>query len=612
MRLFFYGNYLSLAKRVRFCLFLIIFAVMIGDALAGAEPTELDQFSSYQLLGVQGHDVVLQDKIRMPNGNWDSLRNSDLNNKEGQKQRQASPLNCSVPLQTLKDFSLNKIGVAAGSPPDASTLYCDTDKIWFASRAYCGEGDDSNNESGQAYLHSFDIHTGKVTTYQNFIPRCVSISSLVRIGSEMWATTYFQGEYERGGGSGVLALDISTGTAKEAPREVITHKFTGSFLSSIVYQEESGYVWISTSGGIDRYSVKDRKWEQHYFDIKITPDNKLQLVLSANQPSKKKLWLAYQLYFYPIDDLNGFASAWQKIELFGKDGRMKYDIPVVHGSLLPYYISALMNMDTRWNDYEFIGLLNVIAAYQDGGEQIKPLVKRLLAEPMSSERRSAVVQVANKFGMSNSVQLMDEQFDSLLTGYFINHGRANGNDYLRMCEFAFHNVRYISTLNDYYIAHEISNADTDRDFLYGCVRAYSMWQGYSALLPTVLKVLNQNKDIENLAAMCSIFNHYVNPDYRQPRFVFPIINARYKTDRFKNDRKFLSSCVPASYWITNSAENIDELLNGIDAYPDLIPMAIDVLHELTGMKFDSIPEWRNWWKSNRKLYRPSKKVFYIG
>ena len=231
----------------------------------------------------------------MPNGNWDSLLNSELNNKEIQKQRPSSPLSCSVPLQTLKDYSLNKNGVATGSPPDAGTLYCDTDKIWFASTAYCGEGDDNNNESGQAYLHSFDIHTGKVTTYQNFIPRCESISSLVRIGNEMWATTYFQGEYEKGGGSGVLVLDRSTGAARETPRDVKTHQFTGSFLSSIVYQEESGYVWISTSGGIDRYSVKDRKWEQRFFDTKITPGNKLQLVLSANQPSKKKQWLAYQL-----------------------------------------------------------------------------------------------------------------------------------------------------------------------------------------------------------------------------------------------------------------------------------------------------------------------------
>jgi len=199
MRQFLMGTNMSLAKRVRFCLFLIICAVMIGDALAGAEPTELDQFSSYQQLSIQGHDVVLQGNIRMPNGNWDSLLNSELNNKEIQKQRPSSPLSCSVPLQTLKDYSLNKNGVATGSPPDAGTLYCDTDKIWFASTAYCGEGDDNNNESGQAYLHSFDIHTGKVTTYQNFIPRCESISSLVRIGNEMWATTYFQGEYEKGG-----------------------------------------------------------------------------------------------------------------------------------------------------------------------------------------------------------------------------------------------------------------------------------------------------------------------------------------------------------------------------------------------------------------------------
>jgi hypothetical protein len=601
-------------KYVRLFLLFLFSVAMISEAFADAEPTELDQFASYRSLSIQGHDVVLQDKARIPNGNWDTLLNSVMNNKERNKEHKAGRLNCSIPLQVLKDFSLNKYGVETGSPPDAEPLYCAQDKVWFASSAYCGEGDDSSNELGQAYLHSFDTHTGKVETYTNFIPRCVSISSLARIGNELWATTYFQGEYGTGGGSGILVLDLSTGTAKNAPLEVATHKFTDPSLSSIVYQEERGYVWVSTLSGIDRYSIENHKWEQRYFDTQITRDNRLQLTLSSDKPSKKKLWLGYELYFYPIDDLNGFASSWKNIELFNKQGMMKYDIPVVHSLLLPYYISALKNMDAQWNDYEFIGLLNVIAAHQDGSEKIKSLVAKLLSEPLSPERKNAVVQVANKYGVTDSQQLMDEQFATLMTDFFTNSGNGTSQRLDRMCKFAFKNPRYLSTLNDYYITHTISDANTERYFLDDCVRAYSMWQGYGALFPTVLKALNQNNDAQTLVSICAIFNHYANPEFRQARFIFPILNARLKTEKYvqkyKSESKYLTSCDQASYWIANNTENIDELMNDIEAHPELIPLAVDVLHELTGEGFHSTQEWRNWWQSNRKLFRPSKKKFY--
>ncbi|NOU00262.1 MAG: hypothetical protein HOO95_01610 [Gallionella sp.] len=604
---------MALIRRVCFYLFISIFMEMNGSNALAAESTELDQFSTYQLLSVQGHDMALQNKVYMPNGNWDSLLNSELDNKKNKKYLQSSQLSCSIPLQILKDFSLDKNAVATGSPPDAAVLYCDKDRIWFASRAYCGEGDDSNNVSGQGYLHAFDALTGKVTTYQNFIPRCESISSLERIEDEIWATTYFQGEYGTGGGSGILVLDLSTGVTKNAPQEVITHKFTDPSLSSIKYQRELGYVWVSTSSGIDRYSVKDHQWEQRYFDTNITTDNKLKLVLSPNQPSKKKLWLAYQLYFYPIDDLNGFANAWGEIDLYRDDGVMRYSIPVVHRSLLSYYISALKNMDDEWNDYDFISLLNVIGAHKDGDEEIVALLNQLLEKPMNSSRRSAVIQVANKFGLNNSHKLMDKQFESLLTDYFTNSALVGASERLsRMCQFAFNNKEYISNLNDYYLTHAISNEITEKYFLDDCVRAYSSWQGYSSLFPTVLKALNQKDDLQNLASLCSIFNHYANPDYRQPRFVFPIINARFKANKFKSNSKLLSACVPASYWIANSSGNIDELLKVIDAHPNLTSIAIDVLQKLTGKSLVSIQEWRNWWVISRKTFNPSRKKFYYG
>lgn len=594
----------------------LIFACVIGNALAGAEPDYHDQFAFFQSLSIDGHDVILQDKVRIPNGNWDTLLNSSINNKEARKAyHQTKPLSCSVPLKVLEEFSLNKAGVATGSPPDAVALYCDKDRIWFASSAYCGEGDDSNNESGQGYLHSYDIHTGTVTTYQNFLPRCQSISSVARIGNELWATTYYQAEYGTGGASGILILDLSTGKAKPAIREVQIHKFTDPALNSIVYQQESGLAWVSTISGIDRYSINDRKWEQRYFDINITPENNIQLTLSPTQPTKKKLWLDYHLFYYPIDDPRGFAKAWDGIALYDNSGMMQSGIPVVHNALLPFYISALANMNDKWNDYEFTSMLGTIAAHKGQEDRIKVLLNKLLATPMSFDRRNAVVQVANRFGVSNSRLLMDEQFESLLSGYFANATQGKSSQPLMsMCEFAFKHIQYLPRLNEYYMTHAIKDDYLDHGFLDDCVRAYSMWEGHSALLPIVLKTLNE-KNIDNgwgrydLSSMCSIFNHYAKPSYRQSKFVLPIFSARAKLEIYSAD-KFLDSCIPASYWITNSADNIDELLASIDAHPVLTPFAMDALHEVTGKQFDSIPKWRAWWNQNRKLFSPSNKEFY--
>jgi hypothetical protein len=590
----------------------IIFACLIGNAFAGADPDYRDPFAFFQSLSLEGPDVILQDKVRLPNGNWDRLLNSNLNNKEEKNPyHPQKPLSCSVPLQTLNEYSLEK----GGGPPDAIALYCDTDRIWFASRAYCGEGDDTNNESGQADLHSYDIYTGAVTTYEGFLPRCQSISSATRIGNELWATTYFQGEYGTGGGSGILVLDASTGKAKSPASEIKNHKFTEPALSSIVYQQESGMVWVSTVGGIDRYSIKDRKWEQRYFDISITPKNSIQLILVPTPPTQKQLWLDYHLFFYPVDDPRGFAKAWEGISLYDQSGMMKYGIPVVHNALLPYYISALEKMDDKWNDYAFTSMLGTIAAHKGRDDRINPLLNKLLATPMSLKRRNAVVQVANRFGISNSRQLMDEQFETLLADYFDRPRQDGVGQRLHsMCEFAFQHTQYLPRLNEYYMTHAIRDAYVDHSFLDDCVRAYSMWESHSALMPIVFKALNEQKlDKDwgryNLSSMCSIFNHYAKPDYRQSKFVFPILKARKLLEPYSSD-KFLQNCIPASYWIANSANNIDELLAGIDVNPDLTPFAIDALHQVSGKNFDSIPDWRTWWNQNRKLFRPSKKEFY--
>lgn len=148
-------------------------------------------------------------------------------------------------------------------------------------------------------------------------------------------------------------------------------------------------------------------------------------------------------------------------------------------------------------------------------------------------------------------------------------------------------------------------------FLDGCVRAYSSWPGAEAFIPAILKAL-QSEDRHSLAAMCSIFNHYAAAHFRLPEAVIPVLRARKKLEPWHayGASGWYRVCIPASYWIANSREGIDALLDNIERHPELTALAHDVLQELSGQRFDTVVEWRRWWHSARGSFQPKQEVYY--
>lgn len=570
---------LSLSLSLASTLFL---ALSMGTAFAGADPLPTSQFPTLRSIDAAGNDIVFDKKYRLVNGEWQTWPNPHLDNKNPNKQSyKPKKFSCSIPSSVLQKYR-NEVY-------RAEVLYCDIDRIWFSISSYCSEG-----ANAQGRLFSYQPVNASVTEYKDFIPHCESIESMVRVGNEIWTATVTPGEYGPYGGSGILVFDLKTNKLSDTQPKPTT--LTDNVLNAIGYQPSTNTIWVATRAGLDRYLLGNKKWEHRYFDINISPDNKLHLVLSSSKPNVNRLWMAFHLYFYPIDNPTGFAKAWSTL------GTDRLYPPVKHIKLLPYYISALLNMDEKWNDYSFVYLLKHIGKHKEGHQQIQKLLKKLAGKNLSTIRQSAVVELSAEYGMSGANESMDAHFIEMETKFF-----STGKGLRELCQFSFKNTKYLKELNDYYIKNTIHD-DVNGNFLDNCVRVYSGWQGSEIFLPTILKALSRD-DSWSLTSICSMFNHYSKSQLRVSEAIIPILTARLKMEP-RIRRNWDTVCIPASYWITNTATGINALLSEIHKHPELHTIAIDVLIEITGKQFSTITAWQNWWKRAQDTFKPSKKKYY--
>jgi hypothetical protein len=261
-------------------------------------------------------------------------------------------------------------------------------------------------------------------------------------------------------------------------------------------------------------------------------------------------------------------------------------------------------MGETWNDYTFVAFLKEIASIKGSEDQILAVLDRLNKQPLSQHRRTAVVELRQKFGLPQASEDMDRQFELLRDRYF-----TQGIGLYDLCNFSFAHTEYLKRLNDFFVTKPYVG-EVDDVFMDDCVRAYSNWRGAEAFLPSIQKALA----IDNARmayASCSVFNHYAKETFRAPEMVLPVLEARYRSKRLSGmwgepNKK----CAMASYWVTNSIEGINTLLAKVEHRPELIPLAEDVLQELTGEHLNGLPAWRNWWTSHRKDFKPNKKVYY--
>lgn len=570
-----------------------------GGAHAGADPTPTDWLPQFNKVRFKGLDVVFDAgvaQIRLREGKWDNASGSPINTMV-EKQNKFAPRSaeCSVPQEVFSRYK--------NEYRPAVVMYCDLpEKIWFATGGYCGEGDD-HPEYNQGRLYSFLPKSGEVREYPGFLPKCAELVGLERINNKLVVVTVYQEEYSLGSGQ-VLIYDLDQ--VKAPPKVLKNPHPTGAVVGMSGYNKQCDCLWFATLEGIERLTIGNGKWEQRYLDYEISPDNQFLPTLSVKKPKIEKMWLGRVLYRYPIEDLRGFASAWNH------SPPSAYDNPRIGPLMLPFYMAAVENINEGWNDWYFAELMRTVAAHQDNESKVivRAFIEKLLKQPMNLSRRKEVISSAKKFGVADAKKLDDEYFDELLKDYFLRQ-RANSASNNDAVQISFEHPEYLPKLRDYYLTHTIT-FDVEKYFI-DRVWQYNAWPGYDIMATAVEQGRKRYEYRQGLLRKCT----EMRPPFSDDKLL-PILQARLETDaqaKFMNDLSHngSDSCINASrYWLNRDDVKIHArvalILDAAANHKDLSSVALDILNNKFLTHFKSINEWKRWWTFDNAKNDCSKEL----
>ncbi len=304
------------------------------------------------------------------------------------------------------------------------------------------------------------------------------------------------------------------------------------------------------------------------------------------------MWLGRILYRYPIENIRGFVSAWNRSPASVDDS------PRIGPLMLPFYIAAIKRTQEDWSDWHFNELMRAIAAHQNRKSRatVRALIEKLLMQPLNLSRRKEVISSAKKFGDAGAGKLEGKYFDALLNDYFIRPiaNRTNNNDAV---DITFHQPKYLRKLRNYYLKHTMT-FDVEEFFL-GRVKQYSGWPGYDIMAPAVEQGRKRNEYRQGLLRKCMEMRPLSDDK------LLPILQARLETDaqaKFQSDpsRNRWGSCIDASlYWINGDEATIKAraalMLAAAEKNKKFSRIVLEVLNYKFEKNFNSLKKWESWW-----------------
>jgi len=582
----------SLCTRNFFPALLLLFH--IGVAHAGPDPTSTDwlpQFYSIQLEGANIHLNSSSEEFLLNSVNLDKAVSLPVNLllEKAAKERLTIP-QCTVPYEILNEYK------NANSAPEI--LYCsDSDEIWFATSAYCGEGGDEEPDWNQGYLYSYSSTSKKVTQYKNFIPPCAALVALTRAESLLVGVTLYQSEYSQSAGE-VLTLNLANRSAPSNSH--FNPKSTGAVVAMSNYDSTCDCLWFSTAEGVERLTLRNGKWEQRYFDYEITPANQFIFTLSTVKPDSEKMWMGRFIYNHPISDLRGFIAAWKQATPPDYEEQTR-----ISPMLLPHFISAAINSREWNNNWVYKGLLYLISSKQDdlSNKVATTFIEGELKRPQSLANRGELIQVANKMGIPITQGMRSAYFKDVLDNYFIRPKSNRWESETNVVKIAFSHPEYLPQLRDYYRTHIIT-FDVENDFL-DEADSYRSWPEYAVVAEVIKEGKTRLKHRRSLLDMCGRFE---TP--RDENALLAILQARLETD---TQAKFLDDpavgdgterCIDASSrWLDwGGAGQFKRRVELMQAVSDvrLKPIVLEILNKRFRTGFQTIEQWKLWWAVARQ------------
>lgn len=532
-----------------------------------------------------GTNVLFNDDYAIPLSKWElwSGRNIELKRP---KYPRPGKLSCTLPADVKKKY--HKPYKIPGE------VFCDSDRIWFATESYCSEG-----LGVQGVLFSYSSSSDQVTEHKGLIPNCESIVRAVRVKDEIWFALTRPGEYGPYEGSGVLIYDSKTSKS----RLLRPAGLTSAVIRAIAYNPEDKTVWLITKWGIDRYFIETGTWEHRYIKPISTSDNRFTTILVEDRPGLEHYGMIAHLQALPITDREGFVKTWKSLDL--RFSSEEIWVPVRHNKLLPYYIDALDQLE---NDTRFNRLLQAIANHKGAENEIRAVLEKYRKRPMSDKRRSTMVRLLEKFGIGDVQAEKDNYFAALKTKFF-----EQGQGLTELCNFIRENDEYVPQIVEQVTELEIEGRIV-RNFL-GCVdRPWYRGAFFDAMRPFAIRALSAN-DPRILRKACMLTGRYEFSESRLRDLVAGLVRAAHLTQneiRTVEDGKecwmhyyeIHGICLDAAHEIANSQVGMDILVAELRRHPEYASTGLTITSCISGKQLESVGQTSAWWNAGRESFRP--------
>ena len=556
----------------------------IGSSEAGV-PDVGDTLPYLYSIYFDGVNVFFNDDYAIPQSKWELWSGRNIELKRPTYSR-PEKLSCTLPADVKKKY--RKPYEIPGE------VFCDSDRIWFATESYCSEG-----LGGQGVLFSYSSSSDQVTEHKGLIPDCESIVQAVRVKDEIWFALTRPGEYGPYEGSGILIYDTKT----RRSRLLRPAGLTSAVIRAVAYNPEGKTVWLTTKWGIDRYFIETGIWEHRYIKPILTPDNRFTTILLDDRPGLEHYGMIAHLQALPIVDRKGFVKTWKSLQF--RFSSEEIWVPVKHKKLLPYYIDALDQLE---NDTRFNSLLLAIANHKAAENKIRAVLEKYRKRPMSDQRRSTIVRLLEKFGIGDVQAEKDKHFAALKTKFF-----EQGQGLTELCNFIRENDKYVSQIVKQVTELEIEGRIV-RNFL-GCVdRPRYSGVFFEAMQPFAIRALTTN-DPRILRMACMLTGRYEFSESQLTDVVKGLLRATHLTQNeirtvedgkecWMHYHKIHGICRDAAHEIANSQVGMDILVAELRRHPEYASTGLQITSCISGEQLESVGQISAWWNAGRKSFRP--------
>jgi hypothetical protein len=284
-------------------------------------------------------------------------------------------------------------------------------------------------------------------------------------------------------------------------------------------------------------------------------------------------------------------------------------IPVLRKELLPYYIDAL---DYITNDDFFRYMLDALARFKGGEDEMRLLLEKYKDGPMSDQRRRTIITLREQFGLGDPEAEKDQYFAALKTKFF-----EQGQALNELCDFIRQNDKYVPHMVEQVAALKMEGPITKG--ILSCVnRPWYKGAFFESMRPFVIRAIQAN-DPKILRTACELTRRYAFSGAELKGVVRGLLRAASLTQHeiqtvedgrvcWKRYHHIHAVCLDAAYEVANSQAGMDILVSELAEDPEYAPTGLTIASCMAGQAFETVQQSATWWAQSRERFQPMRVV----